>query len=88
MAAASTWSLLSDELPDCPVFDSVEHPAQVTVLAMNPTDDAKHCPTCGALEVVQAFERLGVKTFYCADCEYDWDEQEEEATTPDAPSPQ
>ena len=55
---------------------------------MNTTDAVKHCPTGGALEVVQAFERLGVKTFYCADCEYDWDEQEEGANTPDAPSPQ
>ena len=55
---------------------------------MNTTDDAKICPTCGALEVVQAFEQLGVKTFYCADCEYDWDEREEQPAAPDTPNPQ
>ena len=39
-------------------------------------DDAKHCPACGTINVALAMERYGVKTFYCADCEYDWDEQE------------
>jgi hypothetical protein len=34
-------------------------------------------------------ERFGVKTFYCTDCEYDWDERAEaDDPTPNAPSPQ
>ncbi len=48
-------------------------------------DDVKHCPACGAVDVALATERYGVKTFYCADCEYDWDEQEGKSATPDAP---
>jgi transposase-like protein len=53
---------------------------------MTSTDGVRHCPTCGAPEVVQAFEQRGVKTFYCAGCEYDWDEQDDEAPTPVAPA--
>lgn len=52
---------------------------------MRMPDDAKHCPACGALEVALAADHCGVKTFYCADCEYDWDEQEGQSATPDAP---
>jgi transposase-like protein len=48
-------------------------------------DDAKQCPACGTLEVALAADRSGVKTFYCADCEYDWDEQDGQNQTPDAP---
>ena len=48
-------------------------------------DDAKHCPACGAIDVALAIERYGVKTYYCADCEYDWDEKEGISTTPDTP---
>ena len=56
---------------------------------MTDSDDTKPCPTCGGLGAVLAVERFGVKTFYCTDCEYDWDERAEENNpTPDAPSPQ
>jgi transposase-like protein len=48
-------------------------------------DNVKHCPACGARDVALAADRYGVKTFYCADCEYDWDEQEGRSTTPDSP---
>jgi transposase-like protein len=47
-------------------------------------DDAKHCPACGAPDVALAADRYGVKTFYCTDCEYDWDE-EGKSPTPDTP---
>jgi transposase-like protein len=52
---------------------------------MRTPNDVKHCPACGAVDVALAADRYGVKTFYCADCEYDWDEQEGKSATPDAP---
>ena len=56
---------------------------------MSSPEDNKPCPTCGGLSAVLAVERFGVKTYYCTDCEYDWDERAEaDAPTPDAPSPQ
>jgi hypothetical protein len=55
---------------------------------MTDLDDVKPCPTCGGLSAVLAVERFGVQTFYCTDCEYDWDVRlEEEQTAPDAQSP-
>jgi predicted RNA-binding Zn-ribbon protein involved in translation (DUF1610 family) len=33
------------------------------------------CPSCGDLNAVVADnERLDVKTFYCANCDHDWEE--------------
>jgi transposase-like protein len=50
--------------------------------------DRKRCPTCGSLNAVLAVERFGVRTFYCTDCEYDWDEHvDDEPAPPRAPSP-
>jgi hypothetical protein len=56
---------------------------------MTAPDDVKPCPTCRGLSAVLAVERFGVKTYYCTDCEYDWDEQvEANDPAPHSPSPQ
>ncbi len=51
---------------------------------MSIPDNLKPCPACGARNVALAADQYGVKTFYCADCEYDWDEQEGNSPMPDA----
>jgi transposase-like protein len=52
--------------------------------------DVKCCPACGSLSAVLAVDRFGVQTFYCTNCEYDWDEHADDGDQrpPDAPSPQ
>jgi formate dehydrogenase maturation protein FdhE len=52
---------------------------------MQTTDDVKSCPACGGLDIALATDRSGVRTFYCAECEYDWDEKAGTSTAPDAP---
>jgi ribosomal protein L37AE/L43A len=41
------------------------------------------CPSCGDLKAVVANERLDVKTFYCSNCEHDWEDQA--AAPPETP---
>ena len=74
----------------CPIFNIFAAPAGAKFAPMDAPDDVKPCPTCGALSAVLAVERLGVKTYYCTDCEYDWDEgaKDDEQAPPDGASPQ
>jgi hypothetical protein len=53
---------------------------------MQPGEDVRRCSSCGALSAVLVAERVGVTTFYCTDCEFDWDE--EQSRPPDEPTDQ
>jgi Zn ribbon nucleic-acid-binding protein len=48
--------------------------------------DKPVCPSCGALDTALAVERHGVRTHYCAACEQDRDEDDNETDKPE-PTP-
>jgi len=50
---------------------------------MSAADEVRRCPVCDSPDAFLVLDRFGRKTFFCTNCEYDWEERESDK--PDEP---
>ena len=41
------------------------------------SNNVKPCPVCESPDTFLVLDRFGVTTFFCTNCEYDWQERQE-----------
>ena len=54
---------------------------------MSAADEVRPCPVCDSPDAFLVLDRFGVKTFFCTNCEYDWEERKEPNEPQDDASP-